>query len=127
MICVLAMGTGCAAVYEHLHSYDDKEELHMIMVYLDEDLPQLKVVEIGEQLRQLDNIATCEYVPKDEALADILDGLGDDGSVLESLTGSDNFLPDAYRISLKDISKYDETIAAIQGLEGVDHYTDYSN
>ena len=103
------------------------EETNSITVYLRDDLPALTAVSVGEELRQLDNIASCEYVPKDEALQQIMDDLGDDGTVFEGLSGSDNFLPDAYRISFEDIALYDETIAAIQAVDGVDSYTDYSD
>ena len=125
--CLLLTGTAVLFSLNISTAMGDVENSNSIRVYLDDNLPALKAVEVGEQLRQLDNIAVCEYVPKDEALKDILSGLGDDGSVFEGLTGSDNFLADAYQISFEDISKYDETIAAIESLEGVDHYTDYSD
>lgn len=98
-----------------------------ITVYLKEDMPTLESVQVGEELRRLDNIETCEFVPKDEALESMMELLGDDGTVLEGLSGSDNFLPDAYDISMTDLTKYDETIAAIQQVEGVDQITDYSD
>ena len=47
--------------------------------------------------------------------------------MLEGLDGDENPLPDAYQISMHDLSKYDETIQQIQAIEGVDHYTDYSD
>lgn len=124
--CLLLTGTAVLFSMNIATAMEDVENSNSITVYLDDNLPQLKAVEVGEQLRQLDNIASCDYVPKDEALKDILSGMGDEGSVFEGLTGSDNFLPDAYRISFEDISKYDETIAAIESLEGVKKYTDFS-
>lgn len=124
--CLLLTGTAVLFSMNIATAMKDVENSNSITVYLDDNLPALKAVEVGEQLRQLDNIATCDYVPKDEALKDILEGMGDEGSVFEGLTGSDNFLPDAYHISFEDISKYDETIAAIESLEGVNKYTDYS-
>ena len=124
--CLLLTGTAVLFSMNIATAMKDVENSNSITVYLDDNLPALKAVEVGEQLRQLDNVATCDYVPKDEALKDILEGMGDEGSVFEGLTGSDNFLPDAYRISFEDISKYDETIAAIESLEGVNKYTDYS-
>ncbi len=98
-----------------------------ITVYLKEDMPTLESVQVGEELRKVDNVATCEFVPKDEALESMMELLGDDGTVLEGLTGSENFLPDAYDISMTDLTKYDETIANIKKVEGVDHITDYSD
>lgn len=76
-----------------------------ITVYLKEDMPTLESVQVGEKLRRLDNIETCEFVPKDEALESMMELLGDDGTVLEGLSGSDNFLPDAYDISMTDLTK----------------------
>lgn len=98
-----------------------------ITVYLREDMPTLESVQVGEQLRKIDNIAECEFVSKDEALESMMELLGDDGTVLEGLTGSENFLPDAYDISMVDLTKYDQTIADIKAVEGVDHITDYSD
>ena len=96
--CLLLTGTAVLFSMNIATAMKDVENSNSITVYLDDNLPALKAVEVGEQLRQLDNIATCDYVPKDEALKDILEGMGDEGSVFEGLTGSDNFLPDAYRI-----------------------------
>lgn len=98
-----------------------------VTVYLQEDLPTLEAVQIGEKLRGIDNVAECEFVSKDEALKSMMELLGDDGTVLEGLTGSENFLPDAYDISMKDLTQYDQTIADIKAVEGVDHITDYSD
>lgn len=98
-----------------------------ITVYLQEDMPTLESVQVGEKLRAIDNIEECEFVSKDEALESMMELLGDDGTVLEGLTGSENFLPDAYDISMKDLTKYDQTIADIKAVEGVDHITDYSD
>ena len=40
-------------------------------------------------------------------MQNMLDMLGDDGTVLEGLLGDENFLPDAFRISMKDLNLYD--------------------
>ena len=47
--------------------------------------------------------------------------------ILQGLEGDDNFLPDAYTISMYDLTIYDETMEQIQSIEGVDHYTDYAD
>lgn len=124
--CLLLTGTAVLFSMNIAVAMENVEDSNSITVYLEDNLPRLKAIDVGEQLRQMDNIAECEFKDKDEALKDILSGMGDEGSVFEGLTGSDNFLPDAYHISLKDISKYDETMAAIQSLDGVKKYTDFS-
>ena len=56
-------------------------------------------------------------MPKDDGLADMMDLLGENAVVLEGLDGDENPLPDAYQISMHDLSKYDETIQQIQAIE----------
>ena len=96
-------------------------------MYCTPGLPTLKAVQVGEQIKNLENISECELVPKDQAVEEMLDMLGDNGTVLQGLMGEDNFLPDAYRISLTDLSKYEETAAQITAIEGVEKIIDYSN
>lgn len=62
-----------------------------VTVYLNEEIPTLESIQIGEKLRQVDNVESCEFVSKDEALESMMELLGDDGTVLEGLTGSENF------------------------------------
>ena len=99
---------------------------NVITVFLDQSLPSLTAVKIGEELKQLDNIGECTFVPKDDALANIMAGMeGESDSLFYGLQGLENPLPDAYTISLTDLSQYDATIAAVQAVEGVDHVSDY--
>ena len=96
-------------------------------VYLQEGLPTLTSLRVGQEIKQLDNIEECEFVSKQDAVQNMLDMLGDDGTVLEGLLGDENFLPDAFRISMKDLNLYDETAAQIEAINGVDEIIDYSD
>ena len=97
-----------------------------IQVYLDEGLPTLESVKIGEAIKSIDNVENCEFVAKDEAVQSYIDALGGDGDILAGLTGENNPLPDAFRISLKDLSIYEETAQQILSIEGVQKINDYS-
>lgn len=121
--------TGAATIFSSSLglAMDAIEGNNSVTVYVNEDLPTLESVQIGEQIRQIDNVETCEFVSKDEALESMMKMLGDDGTVLEGLTGSENFLPDAFDISMKDLTQYDDTIKQISEIQGVDHITDYSD
>ena len=96
-------------------------------VYLQEGLPTLTSLRVGQEIKQLDNIEECEFVSKQDAVQNMLDMLGDDGTVMEGLLGDENFLPDAFRISMKDLNLYDETAAQIEAINGVDEIIDYSD
>ena len=97
-----------------------------IQVYLDDGLPTLESVKIGEAIKSIDNVENCEFVSKDEAVQSYIDALGGDGDILAGLTGENNPLPDAFRISLKDLSIYEETAQQILSIEGVQKINDYS-
>ena len=121
--------TGCAVLISlNLTSMMASiEGNNSVTVFLDDGLPSLSAIQVGEQIRSMENISECNFVPKDDALADMMDLLGDDGTILNGLDGEDNWLPDAYQISMYDLSKYDETMEQIQAIEGVDKYTDYGD
>ena len=129
--CLLLTGAAVLFSMNISGAMESIESGNSITVYLQEGLPTLEASMAGDELRQIENVAECEFVDKDEALKDMLDRMGDDGTLYEGLfdglTGSDNFLPDSYKISLKDLSLYDETVAQIRAVPGVDHITDYSD
>ena len=99
-----------------------------LTVFLEENLPALTAVKVGEDLRKIDNVTDCTLVPKDDALANLIDAMGDnDGTLFDSMRGSGNPLPDAYTLSLSDLSLYDETVSKIEAVEGVSEVSDYRN
>ncbi len=102
------------------------ESENSVTVFLDEGLPQLQAIQIGEEIRGLDNIITTEFVNSEDALMGILETLEDDGTVFNELANEENFLPDAYTVSMADLEIYYDTIEEIKAIEGVDMITDFS-
>lgn len=98
-----------------------------VTVYMANDLPTLKSVQVGEEIKKLDNVENCEFVPKGEALEALMKSMGDDGSVFSSLLGDDNPLNDVFKVKMKDLSQYQETAKKISSLEGVYKVRDYSD
>lgn len=103
------------------------EEDNSVTVYMATDLPTLKSVQVGEEIKKLDNVESCEFVPKGEALEELMKSMGDDGSIFSSLLGDDNPLNDVFKVKMKDLSKYQATAKQISTLEGVYKVRDYSD
>ncbi|HHV31025.1 permease-like cell division protein FtsX [Caproiciproducens sp. LBM24188] len=104
------------------------EGTNSIRVYMKQGLPTLTAVKAGEEIKKLDNISSCEFIPKDEAIQKYMDILGDeDGTMLSGMTGKDNPLPDAFKVSFKDLSQYKQTAEQIKKISGVDTINDYSD
>ncbi len=101
------------------------EGKNTITVFLDSGLPSLQAVKVGEELRQIGNIADCSFVPKDDGLLSVMQSIGGDREIFDAMQES-NPLPDSYSLTLKDLSLYKETIEAIETVEGVESITDYS-
>ncbi|CCX37858.1 efflux ABC transporter permease protein [Clostridium sp. CAG:1013] len=101
------------------------EGYNTLTVMLRQDVPSLTAVRIGEEIREIDNVAECTFVPKDTALKEMMTNMDTSGSLFESFTGDNNPLPDSYEISLDDLSIYDETISQITAIDGVDQVSDY--
>ena len=104
------------------------ESNNTVTVFLENGLPSLTAVQIGEQLRALDNVSECTFVPKEDGLKNVIGGMDTEhDSDLFAALGEDNPLPDAYTISLSDLSRYEETLATITAIEGVDKTNNISS
>ena len=121
--------TGCATLFSvNLTSIMESiEGNNSITISLTDGLPALSAIQVGDKIRDIENVNSCTFVPKDDALAEMMESLGDDGIILEGLDGEENFLPDAYTISMYDLNLYDDTIEQIKAIEGVEKFTDYSD
>lgn len=86
-------------------------------VYLEDDLSKIEAVYVGRDLKKTSNITSVEFYSKDDAFKEYKEKLGDE--VFANLK-DDNPLPDAYKISMEDLSKYDQTVEKIMKIKGVD-------
>ena len=98
-----------------------------ITVYLQDGLPSLTAVKVGEEIKKIENIGECTFIPKDTAIAQMMDRMDSSTELFNGLLGDDNPLPDAYEISMVDLTLYDQTIAQIRDVEGVNKITDLRN
>ena len=104
------------------------EGSNSVRVYMKEGLPVLNALKAGDEIKKMDNVKSCEFILKDDAIKKVMGMLGDtDASLLEGMTGKDNPLPDAFRISFKDLSKYKDTVERIKKIDGVSSINDYSD
>lgn len=104
------------------------EGTNSVRVYMQQGLPVLSSVKAGEEIKKLDNIASCKFVPKDRAIENVMGMLGEkDANLLAGMTGKDNPLPDAYQVSFRDLSKYKDTVSKILKITGVGSVNDYSD
>lgn len=93
-----------------------------ITVYIKEDLSQIETSYVGKDIKAMENVHDAIFVSSEEALAKFKEQVGD--QLFQRLGDRKKVLPDAYRVQMKDLSKYDETVKQIKAIKGVDTVSD---
>lgn len=89
---------------------------NQINVYLDYEMSDIDAIKLGSQIKKLQNVDECEFYSKDDAIKEYKNKLG---NLYESMQGDDNPLGNAYKVRLKDLSQYKQTIEQIKKIDGV--------
>ncbi len=102
------------------------EAENVIMVYADLDSTEVDYISLGNRLESIDNVAFIEKVEKEQAYAEILSEL-DEGlkSYLSEL--NENPLPDAYRVTVADMTGFEAVVSEIKTLDGIERVYENSS
>ncbi len=121
-ICVLVsclVLTGSAVLFSMnvQNLVDTVSDNNETVVYLKDDVSKIEAVYIGKEIEKVKNVTKADYYPKDEAFKDYKEKLSDE---VFAYLKDDNPLPDAYKVTMGDLSKYDGTVEKILAVKGVD-------
>lgn len=94
---------------------------NQINVFLDNEMSDIDAIKLGAQIEKIENVDECEFYSKDEAIKEFQSKLG---NLYESMQGDENPLGNVYKVRLKDLSDYKDTIAEIKTIEGVTSVSD---
>ncbi len=102
------------------------EAENVIMVYADLDSTEVDYISLGNKLEGIDNVAFIEKVEKEAAYEEILAEL-DEGlkSYLSEL--NENPLPDAYRVTVADMSGFEAVVSEIKAMSGIERVYENSS
>ncbi|MFY9198856.1 MAG: permease-like cell division protein FtsX [Acutalibacteraceae bacterium] len=92
------------------------ESQNIIMVFIKDDLSQGQINKIGKDIRTIPNIEKCEFVSKEDSYKQQLKSLGDDA---ELLSGIQNPLPNAYKVTLKSMNDFSQTVSSIKSVDNI--------
>ena len=124
MLCCMIL-TGSAVLMSANISYTLKsiEGKNSITVYLEKEIKSAEALEIGQEIAKVPNVLSCDYYSREEAADKYKDMMGD---FFYSLKGDQNPFPDAFHITMADLSKYEGTVAEIKSIDGVKSVSDRS-
>lgn len=116
--CMLLIGAAALLAVNVSSVVDELEDQSEAIVYLDDNTTDDDQARIRKAIIATGKIATVEFVPKGEALSQMMSAMGDEGLLFEAYK-EDNNLPDSYRITFDDVSDLESTVAAIENIDGV--------
>ncbi len=116
--CLVLTGSALMLTVNVSTIVDSVGDSNVTTVYLDEEVTELEAVYIGKSISEVDNITEATFYPKDEAILDFKEVLGEE--VFVNMSGEDNPLPHAYHVVMADLSLYDDTVNKLIRIEGVD-------
>ncbi len=118
MACLVIIGLGAMIFFNIDALLDTIERQNVVMVYVDKEATDEQASQLGNQLKTMNNIEDCIFVPKEDALQAQIEAMGEDAVLLEGL--NENPLPDAYKVVIKDLTQFKPTVDSIKKLDGVD-------
>ena len=115
--CLIIVGSG-SLIFLNINAVLDLiEGQNVVMVYVNDDADDEKTQTLGVQLEAHANVLEVEFVPREEAFQRQIESYGENAEVLEGL--SPEILPDAYKVTVKDLEMFDSTVAEISNYDNV--------
>ncbi|MEE3402815.1 MAG: permease-like cell division protein FtsX [Acutalibacteraceae bacterium] len=100
---------------------DDNE----ITVYLQPDFSDTDSIRLGTELSALSNVENCRFRSREDVLKSYQDTLGE--NIYTSMQGEGNPFGNEYKLRLRDLSQYEDTVQQIKTLSGIDKVSDRSD
>lgn len=115
--CMFLMGLAFM-IFENINSFvENIESENVIMVYIEDDTDAVEVINLKTAIMETDNVASCTFVAKGDAYEEILSDMGEVSTYLREL--DENPLPDAYRVTVSDMSRFSDTVTEIRAIDNV--------
>ncbi|MDR0914884.1 MAG: permease-like cell division protein FtsX [Oscillospiraceae bacterium] len=118
--CLILTGAAAMLSVNVSQAVENVGESNVTTVYLKNEVSSLQAVSVMRDIEKIDNVAGCEFYSKEDAIASFK---GELDSVYEYMQGDANPLPNAIKVTMADLAKYDDTIKEIMKIEETDSYS----
>lgn len=120
MCCLVLMGAA-SMIFLNIESLLGViEEENVVMVYVEDDTTDEELEAMETELNAISNVKTVEFVPKEDAWEEQLDTMEEAQAQFFTEISSDIPLPDAYKVTVEDLTYFDETVEKIEELDNID-------
>ncbi len=118
VVCLLLTGFAYLVLENVRNAFDWVYGQNVVVAFAETSLTEQEVSAIGVAIRNIDNVKEVTFLSKEESLEKYGDSLPE--ATYESLKGENNPLSDAYIVTFTDLALFDETVAAIEAVVGVE-------
>ncbi len=126
MSCLVLMGLAVLFSVNVNKGLDAIEDKNVINIYLYDSVTKEQLPQVEVQLKTIDNVKDFTFISKEEAWQKQLESMGA-ADMFEGLDiNTDNILPDSYKVVLKDISQYEDTLTKLKEISQVETIRDSS-
>lgn len=120
MSCLVLIG-GASMIFLNIDSLLGRiEQENVIMLYIEDDTTDEEIEDMERSLRNISNIADVEFIKKEDAWQEQLETMEDAQAEYFTEISSEIPLPDAYKITVDDLTQFDSTVRKIKKLDHID-------
>lgn len=117
--CLVLTGTVVLIVLSLNLTIDSMTKIGDIRAYVDDTYTIEEAAALEDKIRSIENVSGVDFIDRNRALEELASSLGEEDAYLLEGLEYDNPLRDCYRVWVKHIDDYSETINAIQEVRGI--------
>ena len=118
--CLVLIGSA-SMIFLNINSLIERiENENVIMVYIDNEADEAAIDEMGKKLEAISNVEKVEFISKEEAWEEQLDTMEEAQRKFFTEVSTDIPLPDAYKITVDDLTLFSQTVKEIKKLDHID-------
>ena len=124
MICCMILTGGAVLLSYNVNAaLKSIENKNSITVFLNNDIKSSDIKNVEEKISKIDNIVACDYYSSQQAAEKYEEVLG---SLYSVVCEKENPFPEAFHVTMEDLSLYDDTVSEIKNIPEVDSVSDRS-
>ena len=117
--CLVLIGSA-SMIFLNINSLVQKiEDENVIMVYIDYEATDADIDEMGIKLNDISNVEKIEFVAKEDAWAEQIATMDEAQAEFFTETTDEIPLPDAYKVTVKDLNQFTSTVKEIKALDHI--------
>lgn len=121
--CMILTGGAVLLSYNVNAALKSVENKNSITVFLNSDIKSSDVKNVEEKISHIDNVISCEYYSSEQAAEKYEEVLG---SLYDVVCEKENPFPEAFHVTMQDLTLYNDTVSEIKNIQEVDSVSDRS-